>query len=148
MAIKSKKTKVSTRQRTKYRIRKKIIGTQERARVTIYRSGQHIHCQAIEDFSGKTIASASTLEKEVLGRVDAICSQASKSTEGEATGFKFTNESKSPKSMRAAFAVGYVLAERLKALNQSGIVFDRNGFIYHGRVKAFADGARSGGLQF
>lgn len=145
MAIKSKKSKISTRQRTKFRIRKRIVGTEARPRLTIFRSGQHIHCQAIEDLSGKTIASASTLEKAVVSRIGSICAEVEKS---EQNAVKFVNDSKSPKSTRAAFAVGFVLAERLKELKHSGVVFDRNGFLYHGRIKALADGARAGGLQF
>lgn len=161
MAIKSKKVKISTRQRTKYRIRKRVVGTATRARLTIYRSGQHIHCQAIEDLSGKTIASASTLDKVVLGRISSICAElekkggesgATESANGQAAAasaaLKFANDSASPKGMRAAFAVGYVIGERLKELKQSTVIFDRNGFLYHGRVKALAEGARLAGLQF
>ncbi len=150
MAIKSKKVRVNTRQRTKYRIRKSIIGTATRARLTVYRSGQHIHCQAIEDLSGKTIASASTLDKAVIGRISTICAELDKGAEASTNSetLKFANDSASPKGMRAAFAVGFVIAERLKALKQSTVVFDRNGFLYHGRIKALAEGARLGGLQF
>ena len=150
MAIKSKKIKISTRKRTKFRIRKRIVGTASRARLTVFRSGQHIHVQAIEDLSGKTIASASTVDKAIMGRVAQICGELEKSSgEGAAEGaMKFTNASTSAKSMRAAFAVGYVIAEKLKALKQSAVVFDRNGFVYHGRVRALAEGARMGGLQF
>jgi len=158
MGIKSKKIKITTRERTKYRIRKRIIGVEGRPRLTVFRSGQHIHCQAIEDLSGKTLASASTLEKGVITRIAAICadvdSKLAKSGESEQAvdasqnAFKFANDSKSTKSSRAAFAVGFILAERLKALNLSGVVFDRNGCVYHGRVKALAEGARMGGLKF
>ncbi len=136
MAIKSKKVKIGARERTKYRIRKKISGSQERPRISVFRSSRHTYVQAILDCSGKTIVSVSTDEKEVMDRV------ASLSGEG------FNNDSKSTKSVRAARAVGLVLADRLKAQSIKTVVFDRNGFLYHGRIQAVADGAREGGLEF
>ena len=93
-----------------------------RPRLSIHRSSQHIYAQVIDDAQGVTVASASTLEKDV------------RDTTGATT--------------TAAAEVGKRLAERAKAAGVSSVVFDRGGFIYHGRVKALADGAREGGLEF
>jgi large subunit ribosomal protein L18 len=93
-----------------------------RPRLSVHRSSQHIYAQVIDDAKGITLAAASTLEKDVRG------------TTGATTD--------------AAAAVGKRLAERAKAAGVSAVVFDRGGFIFHGRVKALADGAREGGLEF
>ena len=93
-----------------------------RPRLSIHRSSQHIYAQVIDDARGLTVASASTLEKDVRDSTGATTSAASE--------------------------VGKRLAERAKAAGVSAVVFDRGGFIYHGRVKALADGAREGGLEF
>ena len=93
-----------------------------RPRLSIHRSSQHIYAQVIDDAQGVTVAAASTLEKDV------------RDATGATTG--------------AAAEVGKRLAERAKAAGVSAVVFDRGGFIYHGRVKALADGAREGGLEF
>ena len=93
-----------------------------RPRLSIHRTSQHIYAQVIDDARGVTVASASTLEKDVR----------------DATGA----------TKEAAASVGKRLAERAKAAGISAVVFDRGGFIYHGRVKALADGAREGGLEF
>ena len=94
----------------------------ERPRLSIHRTSQHIYAQVIDDANGVTVASASTLEKDVRATTGA--------TEDAAT------------------SVGQRLAERAKAAGVSKVVFDRGGFIFHGRVKALADGAREGGLEF
>jgi large subunit ribosomal protein L18 len=93
-----------------------------RPRLSIHRSSQHIYAQVIDDVRGITLASASTLEKDVRGVTGATTD--------------------------AAAAVGKRLAERAKAAGVSAVVFDRGGFLFHGRVKALADGAREGGLEF
>jgi large subunit ribosomal protein L18 len=93
-----------------------------RPRLSVHRSSQHIYAQIIDDTNGVTLASASTLEKDVRG------------TTGATTD--------------AASAVGKRLAERAKAAGVSAVVFDRGGFLFHGRVKALAEGAREGGLEF
>jgi large subunit ribosomal protein L18 len=93
-----------------------------RPRLSIHRSGRHIYAQIIDDVAGKTVASASTLEKDVRGNTGATCD--------------------------AAAAVGKSVAERAKAAGVTRVVFDRGGFLFHGRVKALADGAREGGLEF
>jgi large subunit ribosomal protein L18 len=106
------------RSRTRYR----IAQTAERARLSVFRSGKHIYAQVIDDRAGATVAAASSNEKE----------------------------GKAPKTwnMDAAKAVGQKIAERAIAKGVKQVVFDRGGYIYHGRVKALADAAREGGLEF
>jgi large subunit ribosomal protein L18 len=111
---------VTGRERRKRRVRKQIFGTAERPRLSVFRSNTQIYAQVIDDVSGKTIASATSLGGE--------------SAEGAKLG--------------AAAAVGEKLAAACKDKGVSAVVFDRNGYIYTGRVKALADGARKGGLQF
>lgn len=113
--------KVAGRIRRKLRIRKKITGTQERPRLTIYRSLKHIYAQVIDDSTGRTLLSASTNEK------------------GQPEGRR---------NKASATELGKRVAEKAKSANVGKVVFDRNGYIYHGCVKAFADAAREGGLQF
>jgi len=115
--------KNSTRQRVHDRIRKKLQGTAERPRLNVYRSLTHIYVQVIVDLHGQTLVSASSAE--------------GKQTERRTGG-----------NMAAAKAVGKAIAERAKEKGISKVVFDRGGYIYHGRVKALADAAREGGLQF
>jgi len=105
------------------RIRKKMQGTAERPRLNVYRSLNHIYVQVIDDLHGKTLVSASTAE----GQKDA------RRTGG---------------NVASAKAVGKTIAERAKAKGVTKVVFDRGGYIYHGRVKAVADAAREAGLQF
>jgi large subunit ribosomal protein L18 len=115
----------NTRLRSKIKIRKKISGTAERPRMTVYRSLSQIYSQLIDDVEGKTLVSASTLSKEVVEQV--------KTAKGK------TNKSK---------LVGALLAKKALENNISSVVFDRNGYRYHGRVKALADAAREAGLKF
>jgi large subunit ribosomal protein L18 len=136
MAIKSKKVRITARERVKIRIRKKVFGEASRPRLSVFRSSKHMYAQLVDDISGKTLASASTLEKEVCERIASVdVSEAA-------------SKAKSVKSVAAAHAVGLVLAERSKEHKVTRVVFDRNGFVYHGRVKAVAEGARAGGLEF
>ncbi len=93
-----------------------------RPRLSVHRSGRHMYAQVIDDAAGKTVASASTLEKDARANTGA--------------------------TVDAATAVGKMVAERAKAAGVSKVVFDRGGFLFHGRVKALADGAREGGLEF
>ena len=109
------------RQKRHTRVRGKVSGTSERPRLNVFRSGTNIYAQIIDDVSGKTLVSASTLEKDF-------------SCEGTKTD--------------AAKQVGVTVAERAKAKGIENVVFDRGGYVYHGRVKALAEGAREGGLQF
>jgi len=109
------------RSRRKQGIRKEILGVPERPRLSVFRSLNHVYAQVIDDLTGKTLASASTRDK----------------------GFS----DKGAKLSEAA-AVGKLVAQRAKDKGVSKVVFDRNGYLYHGRIKALADGAREGGLQF
>ena len=111
-------------QKRKWRIRKKVVGTAERPRLCVHFSGKHIYAQAIDDTSGRVLASASELE----------------------AGLKSTLDGK-PKKGRAR-EIGKAIGQKLLALKVEAVVFDRNGFIYHGRVKELADGAREAGLKF
>jgi large subunit ribosomal protein L18 len=111
-------------QRRKYSVRNSVAGTGDRPRLAVFRSNKHIEAQIIDDFVGKTLASASTKQAEVLG--------------SEGHGGDIAGASK----------VGKALAEKAKAAGVSKVVFDRGGNRFHGRVKALADAAREGGLQF
>ena len=122
MATKNKKA--ISRLRRKRVIRKRISGSQERPRLSVYRSSEHMYAQVIDDANGRTIASASTLSPEL---------------KDELAGKK--------KSERAAL-VGQLVAAKCRDKGIEAVIFDRNGFVYHGRIKAVADGARKGGLQF
>jgi large subunit ribosomal protein L18 len=112
-----------TRRRVHKRIRKKVLGTAERPRLNVYRSLNNIYVQVIDDLKGVTLVSANSAEGK----------KGSHTTGG---------------NLAAAKAVGKAIAERAKAQGISKIVFDRGGYIYHGRVKALADAAREAGLQF
>jgi large subunit ribosomal protein L18 len=114
----------SVRRRIRHRIRKKIRGTAGRPRLAVFRSTKHIYAQAIDDGSGKTLAAASTRDGEVKSKV----------------GYGG--------NVAAATAVGELLAGRLKDAGVEQIVFDRGGYLYHGRVKALGDALRSGGVKF
>ena len=116
--------KARTRQRRKYTQRKRISGTPERPRLSVFRSNAHIYAQAIDDVNQVTLASASDLDAQLKG-----------GTEGK------------DKSAIAKL-VGEIVAKKLQEKQVKAVVFDRNGFIYHGRVKAVAEGAREGGLEF
>lgn len=112
------------RQRRHLRVRKKLSGTTERPRLNVYRSNKNIYAQVIDDVAGVTLASASTLEKELSGDI--------------ANGG----------SVQAARQVGELVAKRAIEKGVSTVVFDRGGYLYHGRVQALADAAREVGLQF
>ena len=112
-----------TRRRVHERIRKKVLGTAERPRLNVYRSLNHIYVQVIDDLQGMTLVSASSAEAKTESR-----------TKGG--------------NLSAAKNVGKAVAERAKAKGINKVVFDRGGYIYHGRVKAVADAAREAGLQF
>ena len=121
------KTREDRRDRIKFRIRKRVRGTEERPRLSVFRSVSHTYVQVIDDMSGRTIASASTVEPSVRGGLPA-----------EAKGG----------NIAGAKAIGKTIAERLIEKGVKRVVFDRNGFLYHGRVKAIADAAREAGLEF
>ena len=121
------KTKEDRRDRIKLRLRKRMTGTTERPRLSVFRSVAHIYVQVIDDRTGTTIAAASTVEPSLKASLG----------EGARGG-----------NSKGAEAVGKAIAERLQAKGITRVVFDRNGFLYHGRIKAVADAARSAGLEF
>ncbi|MBM4261311.1 MAG: 50S ribosomal protein L18 [Deltaproteobacteria bacterium] len=116
----SSKKNISPRVRRQARVRKKLTGSDARPRVCVFRSNKHIYAQVISDAQGKTLAAVSSL------------------SDGIHDG----------KGIEVAKQVGMALAKLCREKNINQVVFDRNGFLYHGRVKAVADGAREGGLQF
>ena len=120
----SKRTKELARRKRKKRIRKKITGTQNRPRLCVFRSARHIYAQVIDDTKGETLVAASTLSKG-----------------GKAP-------STSQGNIEAAKEVGKTIAERSLSKEIEMVVFDRNGYLYHGRVKALAEAARENGLKF
>jgi len=115
-------SKIDRRFKIKRRIRNKVEGTAERPRMTVYRSNKQISVQLIDDISGRTLVAASSLLKDVAAEKITKTEQASK--------------------------VGKLIAEKALAAGISGVVFDRNGYLYHGRVKQLADAAREAGLKF
>ena len=124
MRLKYRKA-LSPRKRRHVRVRARVSGSQARPRLNVFRSSAHIYAQVIDDTIGHTLVSASDLEQEIVERA------------GEGA----------TKTARAK-AVGAIVAERAKAAGIEAVVFDRGGFLYHGRVRAVADGAREGGLDF
>ncbi len=108
----------------KFRIRKKVKGNSERPRLVVFKSLKHMYVQAVDDENGRTIASASTLDKECRSRA------------------------KTGGNVEAAKIVGEIIAQKLKDHGTEAVVFDRGGYLYHGRVKALAEAARTGGLKF
>jgi large subunit ribosomal protein L18 len=110
--------------RRKKRVRRKVAGSQERPRLTVFRSATHIYGQIVQDLAGHTLAEASTLSKELAA------------------------ELKDKNKIEQAKLVGKLLAKRAQEQGIAKVVFDRNGFLYHGRVKALAEAAREGGLKF
>lgn len=119
-----KNRKEIRRNRRIIRVRKKVYGTSEKPRLCVFRSLRHIYAQAIDDDSGSTLASFSTLSPAIL------------------------DELKGKKKTESAEIVGTKIAEALKDKGIERVVFDRHGYLYHGRIKALAEGARKGGLQF
>ena len=119
----SKKT-LKIREKREKRIRGKITGTQDKPRLSVFRSDKHIYVQAINDTQASTLATASTLCKELAKNI------------------------KGKKKVEVAKEVGKLIAARLKVLGVDKVVFDRGRFLYHGRVKALADAARENGLKF
>jgi large subunit ribosomal protein L18 len=118
------KDKLIARKRRHLRVRKKVLGTHERPRLSVFRSSKHIYVQLIDDMMSKTIAAASSLDSECRGK------------------------KKRGSDRETAGIVGSILAKRAQAIKIKRVVFDRNGYLYHGRVKALADGARKEGLIF
>jgi len=112
--------RLEIRAKRKRRIRKKVMGTKERPRLSVFRSTRHVYAQVIDDLSGTTLAAVHSFKKEETKNATiSVCAE-----------------------------LGKQLAARCKEKNINKVVFDKNGYAYHGRVKAFADGAREGGLEF
>lgn len=124
MRIKHRK-KLSPRKRRHVRVRAKVNGTQERPRLNVFRSSAHIYAQVIDDVAGRTLVAASDLEDDIVQRAGDDAAKTARAT-----------------------AVGQVIAERARAAGIESVIFDRGGFLFHGRVKAVAEGAREGGLKF
>jgi large subunit ribosomal protein L18 len=118
------KAKALRLQKRKWSIRKTLVGTVERPRLSVFRSDKHISVQIIDDYAGKTLVAASSLQKEVRG------------------------DAANGGNIALAKIVGKTIAEKAKAAGITAVAFDRNGRRYHGRIKALADAAREGGLQF
>jgi large subunit ribosomal protein L18 len=116
--------RLAMRLKRKKRIRKKIRGTPERPRLSVFRSAKHIYAQIVDDLAGCTLAAASTLSPEIRDRLGGL------------------------KKTEAAREVGRILAEKAKSKGIEKVVFDRNGFLYHGRVKSLAESCREHGLVF
>jgi large subunit ribosomal protein L18 len=121
------KTKKDRRERISLRLRQRVTGTSERPRLSVFRSESHIYAQVIDDTTGATVTAASSVEPAVKAQL----------TGGGRGG-----------NQAGARAIGRLVAERLKEKGIARVVFDRGGFLYHGRVKAVADGAREAGLEF
>jgi large subunit ribosomal protein L18 len=119
----SNRDKQVARSRRHYRVRKKVSGTPERPRLAVFRSNRHIVAQVIDDRTGRTVASASTVERDLRTTLARTGNRA------------------------AATTVGRLVAERARAAGVTRVVFDRGGFLYHGRVAAVADAAREAGLE-
>jgi large subunit ribosomal protein L18 len=113
------------RARIRYQIRKKLKGTSERPRLVVYRSLDHIYAQLIDDVNARTLLTVSTKSKDVAEKLSSVKGKIEKSK-----------------------IIGKLTAEKAVTSNIKEVVFDRNGYLYHGRVKALADGAREGGLKF
>jgi large subunit ribosomal protein L18 len=120
MALRDRKI---IRDRIHARIRKRVSGTAERPRLAVHFSGKHVYAQVIDDDAGKTLASAATTEEKIGGK-------------------------KAGANRTSAEKVGKAIAERLLSKKVDKVIFDRGGFLYHGKVKALADAAREGGLKF
>ena len=120
----AKVTSQDARARRHQRIRRNVHGTAERPRLNIFRSLEHIYAQVVDDDLGNTLAAASTLDPELRGQIDGM------------------------NKTQQATRVGTLVAQRALAKGLKQVVFDRGGYPYHGRVKALADGAREGGLEF
>jgi large subunit ribosomal protein L18 len=120
----AKETRPEARRRRHARVRRNVVGSQERPRLNVYRSLRHIYAQVIDDSTGRTLVSASTLDKELREQIAEL------------------------EVHEQAKAVGKAVAERARAQGIEKVVFDRGGYPYHGRVKALADGSREAGLVF
>ena len=122
--MESKVDRDEVRRRIRHRIRRRTQGTAEKPRLAVFRSDKHIYAQVVDDAAGRTLAHASTRDAALRGGL------------------------KSGGNVAAAKAVGTAIAEKLQAVGVQAVVFDRSGYLYHGRIKALADAAREAGLKF
>ena len=120
----SKKSRTEVREKKHMKLRNRFKGTAERPRLAVYRSNKHIYAQIIDDDAQKTLAAASTTQKDIASQLE------------------------NTDDVAAAAFVGKAIAEKAKALGIEEVVFDRGGYVYHGKVKALADAAREAGLEF
>lgn len=120
----TKEDRNKSRQRRHRRVRARVSGTSERPRLNVFRSNKHIYAQVIDDVNGRTLAAASSLDKE------------------------FVAESSTGATVEAAKKIGELVAKRAISKGIKAVVFDRGGYLYHGRIQALADGAREAGLEF
>jgi len=125
MQERSRKKIKKARQRRRWRVRKKIVGTAGRPRLSVYRSLKGIYAQLIDDHQGRTLVSASNLSPEIKSKLD-----------GKET------------KVEIGKRVGFLLAKKANQMGVKKVVFDRGGYLYHGRIKALAEGAREGGMEF
>jgi large subunit ribosomal protein L18 len=139
------KTKEQARIKRKLSIRQRIHGTSERPRLTVFRSAKHIYAQVVDDDARRTLVHLSTLSADFKAGGALPPPAAKADGEGAAEG---KPAKKDGKKISDARRIGMMVAARCKEKNVSQVVFDRNGFIYHGRVAAVAAGARQGGLKF
>lgn len=122
--MRTSQARTESRRKVRVRIRHKVRGTEGRPRLAVFKSGRHIYAQVVDDASGRTLAHASSLDADLRG--------------GDKTGA----------NLATAGRVGTLVAERAKKSGVARVVFDRGGYIYHGKVKALADAARQAGLEF
>ena len=120
----SKKSRTEVREKKHMKLRNRFKGTAERPRLSVYRSNMHIYAQIIDDDAQKTLAAASTVQKDIRSQLE------------------------NTDDVAAAACVGKAIAEKAKALGIEEVVFDRGGYVYHGKIKALADAAREAGLKF
>jgi large subunit ribosomal protein L18 len=126
------------KERRRSRIRAKIFGSEKKPRFSVFRSDKHISAELIDDVKGKTLAAVSdfVLGKKTVGKNKRVVPAAPKDLSGRTT------------KVAIAYSMGKLLAEKAKKLGIETVIFDRGGFVYHGRIKAMAEGARDGGLKF
>ena len=140
--------KYERRQIRRYRIRKRVQGDTARPRLSVFRSARHIYAQIIDDLRGTTLVAASSREAAELPAKAAGGGESAASDAGARAGSGKTGSGERRGRLPVCAAVGQLLAERAKQKGISKVAFDRGGYRYHGRVKALADGARAGGLEF
>ncbi len=133
-----------SRLRRHLRVRKRLAGTSERPRLCVFRSANQIYAQIVDDAQGRTLVAASSRDAD-LAKVKAVPAAGGEGEEAIPEAYRGLEENR---RVQLAYKVGMLIAERAKAAGLQRVVFDRGGYIYHGRIAALADGARKGGLDF